>query len=489
MRIRKKSKGFTLVELMACVAILCVLIAALSFFFDGMLKVYANQNTNTIIQFDARRALTSITNDVRNASSIDNKMDFDKDYSELLFKDENTNDATYKCGQNTLELLNKNSVVEKKIEHIEKVIFRRPSSNHDILFVTVIAQIKDNSPIEYNVSSGIKIPNGISDDQPKMDLNFMENNVMNIIDPTFSLKLENITINTNARNTDNARENLFFECNTFDCSDLGKNGSNLNNGDLIVKANNLNWGDNSLAIAKQSKNGGNNVILDVVCIKGNPNLNVVQSKNYENDNYIALNGLPSSAWNKNSEYPESEEWKSKNLFDPNNKTSILSREIGTLSDKIDFSDSDIKEHIHYFSSDNNGQGSEIDINDPNSYSLNNYKAEADGSKIKINDRNGYEYSNDDYEYIICHGPLTISSPDTSKFNTDFKFKGLIYCDNVITFKNITPAFRGVLISKGIKADTAGQHQNWINISFDNNSENGGLDKINTLINENIRENK
>lgn len=482
MKICKKTKGFTLIELMACVVILGILTTTLSFFFDGTLKLYKNENANTTIQFDARRALTSITNDVRNASKLNIGKDYDNNI--LPFTDKNGVNLNYTCNSQDciLQRSGKNLV-----EDIKSVEFIRHSSNPNILFVNITAQMK-NSSVVYNICSGIKIPDGelniVINNTPKMDLNFMENNVINVINPSFDFDLKNITINTNARNTDNERENLFFECNTFDCSDLGSNGSNLNNGDLIVKANTLNWGNNSLAIARQSKNGNNNVILDVIRTNGNANLNVIQSKNYENDSYINSNGLSLPGWNKNSAYPYDGEWRSKNLFDPSNNGSILSKGISTLNDKIDFSNSDIKEDIHYF---NNSQGNEIDIRDPNNYSLNDYKGTANGSTINIKDTNGYVYSNDDYQYIICHGPLTISCPDTNNCNMNFKFRGLIYCDDVITFKNITPAFRGILISKGINAEVqSGQHQNWIGISFDDNSENGGLDKINTLINENVK---
>lgn len=459
MKICKKSKGFTLIELMACVAILGILMAALSFFFDGTLKLYANQNARTTIQFDARRALTSITEDVRNASSVDKINSNSLEFTDRLGKK-----MEYSCDASANVLMRTNITNpsnQSLISNIENVRFEgecsQPgSTNPDILVIYLKAQMK-NSSAQYDVSSSVKLSQSVSIKFPSksMDLSILERNVMNIINPDFVFNLKNITINT-AEPQNGVKNNLFFQCKTFDFS--GMSGDNLH-GDLIVKANTMNWGNVSLTIS--SENTG---IFDVANFEGTPN--ALNSTNYGNDRYPAPNGV--NVWNKNSNYSELE-WR--DIFNQNdNRKSITNFVVNTLKDKgkIDFSKSAIdNKFIHYYSDTNN----EISLRASGDYDLNDCTGKASISRANTTDG--------EYEYIICHGPLKISSSDS---NSSFKFRGIIYCDDVVTFDHIAPAFKGILISRGVASNLdLNEHENWIDMQFDNN--NGDLSKINELLNQ------
>lgn len=459
MKICKKSKGFTLVELMACVVILVILTAALGFFFDGTLKLYAKQNASTTIQFDARRALTSITDDVRNASSVDKINSNSLEFTDRLGKK-----VEYSCDASANVLIRSNindSSNQSLISNIESVRFEGKCSqpgitNPDILVIYLKAQTKTSS-VEYEVSSSVKLSQSVSIKLPdkSMDLNVLERNVMNIINPDFVFDLKGITINT-ADPQNGIKNNLFFQCKAFDCS--GMSGDNLH-GDLVVKANTMNWGNNSLTISS-----GNTGIFDVPNFEGTPN--GLNSTNYGNDSYSAPNGV--NVWYKNSNY-SAEEWK--DIFNQNdNGKSITNFVVNTLKYKggIDFSKSGIDNKlIHYYSDADN----EIKLRDSGYYDLNDCTG-----KAKISTTNS---ADGDYEYIICHGPLKISSSDS---NNSFRFRGIIYCDDVVTFDHISPAFKGILISRGIASNLdSNEHENWTDMCFDNN--NGDLSKINELLNE------
>lgn len=459
MKIRKKSKGFTLIELMACVVILGILITALCFFFDGALKVHANENANTTIQFDARRALTSITDDVRNASSID-KINSDS----LQFHDKDGDKIEYSCKPLENVLMRSNITNPSKqslISNINNVRFEQKFSqsgsiNPDILVIYLKAQMK-NSSVVYNVTSIVKLFQNVSVKIPtnSMNLSLLEKNVLNLINPDFDFVLKNVTINTNAPQN-GGKNNLFFQCKTFDATN-NASGDNFH-GDLIVKADTMNWGDtNCMTIA-----GGCTGIFDVVNFKGTSN--GLNSTNYENDKYTAPDKGSALPWNNNSTYPKSGEWNE--AFNPNDRSSIANVTVNMLQDNIDFSNSSIRDSIHYYYGTNN----EINLRVSGDYFLNNYNGKS--NSLRTND------TNSDYEYIICHGPLKISSSDC---NSSFRFRGIIYCDNVVTFDHISPAFKGILISRGIASNLdSNQHENWTDMQFDNN--NGNLSRINELLN-------
>lgn len=475
MKIRKKSKGFTLVELMACVVILGILTTALVFFFDGTLKVYANENANTTIQFDARRALTSITEDVRNASASSVQIDHNDNYI-LYFQNnkDGNNEMEYSCNASTNTLVRSNltkSSSENLVSNIKSVRFEPSIKNPDILVIYIEAQMKNNSSVEYDVSSSVKLPQNVAikNQTDNMDLSLLERNVINVINPAFNFNLPNVRIN----NWDEAG-NLFFQCNSFDCS--GLSGSNIH-GDLVIKANYMNFCNNNLSTS------GPEDIFDVAKFDGTAN--TLNSTTYGNDNYSKPDNLQKpDDWKNNSSYLQSGKWN--DALDPNNKSSILSLSIDTLKNNADFSNPSIESYIHYYSGTNNKIDATYpdNTNLPHTYSYNDYKGTPNISKVNVTSTNYNGHNNiadGNYEYIICHGPLTISS---SKDNQNFYFRGFIYCDDVITFDNITPAFRGILISKGIKVNTT-QTQNWNDVVFDKNyGDPKGLSEINKLLEDN-----
>ncbi|WP_234120344.1 PilW family protein [Clostridium hydrogenum] len=463
----KKLKGFTLIELMACVAIFAILTTTLGLFFESMLKLYNIQEANTTIEYDARRVMTSITQDVRSAASVP---DTGTNSNKLILNNaDGSVMATYSLDPNSTNTLDKSG---KEIANdISSIAFKVDSkTDPGTVYVTLTAQ-KKNTYEKFTISSSVKRPSDekIAVKTPpaptptptpssNMDLDFLERNVINVISSgDFDLKATNgVAINTGTN------DNLFFQCKNFVGSDLAS--SNIQ-GNLAIKADSMDWGNSGIAIC------GKEAVFDVPSFSGTSGP-INNCKVYYNDNYSAPSNLSGSyVLNKTSQYPSSGDvWSG--MFDSNNKSSIKAMSLNNLKPNIDFSKypNINASSIHYFKGLSNN---EIAAGVPKP--LPDYKGAVQACSISLSN----------YEYIICHGPLTISSKDSNgnyDWNKNFNFKGLIYCDDVITFKDIIPAFTGIIISKGIVVDSP-QRQNWNGgnggINFDNN--NGNLKDINSIL--------
>lgn len=469
----KKLKGFTLIELMACVAIFAILTTTLGLFFESMLKFYNIQEANTTIEYDARRVMTSITQDVRSAASA-SVINIDTNSNKLILKNaDHSVMATYSLDPNSTNTLDKSG------KEIANDIFKfYPTVDSNTVYVTLTAQ-KKNTSEKFTISSSVRCPSGqtIAMKTPpvptptptptptpssNMDLGFLEKNVINVISPgDFDLKATNgVAINTGSN------DNLFFECKNFVGSDLV--GSNIQ-GSLAIKADSMDWGSGGIAIC------GKEAVFDVPSFSGTSGP-INNCTVYYNDNYSTPNNLSGSyVLKKFSQYPPDDKEVWSGMFDSNNKSSIKTMSLNELKNNFDFS-KDLPQYasmegvIHYFTGPSNNEIA-AGVSKP----LPDYRGTVQACSINLSN----------YEYIICHGPLTISSKDSNgkyNWNENFNFKGLIYCDDVITFKDIIPAFTGIIISKGIIVDSP-QRQNWNGgnggINFDNN--NGNLKAINDIL--------
>lgn len=446
-----KEKGFTLIEIIAVVGILGIIMLMVGNFFSATINVYVDESTISQIQSDARRVLNSITQDIRLASSITivNK-------NELLLTYEDRADQKYKIVEGKNELYCGSNLLSKNIKSIN---FSK-DDKMDNLIIYLTAQ-KTGSAKTYDLSSSVAIDKNISiitkvepiiNPQPYNDLLNFEKNVLNIMNNdgnSTDISFNNVTFNPRSNSS------VLIQGNSVAMNGFGNNLQ----ANIAIKANTLSLG------GQLGTSSGCEAIFDINKIEGTMTMN---SKIYVPEVLVTSN----ANFNNISSY-RGEFWKF--LFEKEGDCKTRSMGVRKLQDNIDFSDININPNqelnlkIHYFSGKISNE-----IKD-------NYLPDFMGNP------NTCKVNTSQYEYIICHGPLTIYTSYNYSNPTirDFNFKGLIYCDDEVTIKDLDSTFQGIIIARGL-AVTSREQRNW-NISFDDNSANGSLDKINKVIN-NIVEN-
>lgn len=98
----KKSKGFTLIELIVVVAIIGIMLSGVLAIFDQGVKMYAKDNTQVANQQSLRTVMTSIEKKIRKADHVNQPLD--EDMSGCLVVRSMTTIDTYCKSGNTVTL-------------------------------------------------------------------------------------------------------------------------------------------------------------------------------------------------------------------------------------------------------------------------------------------------------------------------------------------------------------------------------------------------
>ena len=267
----------------------------------------------------------------------------------------------------------------------------------------------------------------------------------------FSIVGSNAGINFSTNNTFNPEGSILMQGTNLTLNGLGNNI----NGNIAIKADTLNLGSG------QTGTSNGEAVFDVKVLTGS--LASYNSTFYVYHDIFASKPSNANNWNRIENY-NGTFWSY--LFAKQGDGSTMPMTIRTLKDNINLGDTSINptpelnSKIHYF----NGSS----VNEIKDNHLPDYKGVM-SSVINVNSGN--------YEYIICHGPLKIDTTDPN--NGSFNFKGIIYCDDVVTFNDMSSQFNGIIIAKGLKALNVigNQNHNW-NIKYMYDSE---ITKINTVI--------
>lgn len=448
MRISKKKKGFTLIEVIAVAAIIGIVMLMVGNFFSTTINIYIGENINTQIQSDARSVLNNITQDIRNAYKIKCGSGYlsltNHDGSIINYNLDTTKNELY-CG---------GRVISKNITNIN--FYEDSKTNNLIIYLN--AQKKGNEKT-YNLSSSVDIgkkasikPSVQPSDSPEPydDLINYEKNMLNIINPTdtnTNISFTNTTFNPQDKSS------VLIQGNSVKIMGLGNNLQ----GNMAIKADTIDLGNGQFGTASNY-----DIIFDGKNLVGT--LASYNSKFYVQDGLVKKN----DKFNKISSYKDGF-WKY--LFEKEGDSTTRNMAIRTLKDNINFNDTtinpnqEINSKIHYFDGKvSNGEMQTIDNN--LSLSLPDYNGKKNVCMI----------NSSSYEYIICHGPLKIctSSPNARNFN----FKGLIYCDDEIIINDLDSNFKGIIIAKSLIVKS-NEQRNW-NVGFDNNGD-GALDNINKIL--------
>ncbi|MBW9152005.1 type II secretion system protein [Clostridium estertheticum] len=459
----KVKKGFTLIEIIVAIAILGIVMVMVGNYFTSTLKINSHEQTINELQLDARRVLNTITQDIRTNSIIS-----PANSGCIMSLKNGPGTIDYKYDIGTYTLFRTGIVISK---NIKSITITPKDTNNNIYNINITTQ-KKNTSETYNIASsvGTKDKVAISTTIPIVpdlpianydDLAYFEKNMINVVDPNAMISFSNVAFNPS-----NVAVGILVQAKSIQFS---SSGNNINT-NIAIKADTVNWGNTAI--------GNREAVIDVKSFSGSPSLN---SSNYATDSLISLNpwNVPDRNWHKISEYPaintNDSYWK--NILTTNN---IKTMTVRTLKGNIDFKDKSVNPtlniaKIHYF---NSGSSNKITDN-----KLLDYKG--DISSV------AYDYVNRPYEYIICHGDLTIDTSYTNN-NTNptirnFNFNGLIYCDGVLTIKNLNldSHFSGITIAKGLVVTAVGDSRNWNDATYSNNTINNGsgLNEFNALINK------
>ena len=275
--------------------------------------------------------------------------------------------------------------------------------------------------------------------------------LVNIEKNMFNIVCSNAGINFSTNNTFNPEGSILMQGTNLTLNGLGNNI----NGNIAIKADTLNLGSG------QTGTSNGEAVFDVKVLTGS--LASYNSTFYVYHDIFASKPSNANNWNRIENY-NGTFWSY--LFAKQGDGSTMPMTIRTLKDNINLGDTSINptpelnSKIHYF----NGSS----VNEIKDNHLPDYKGVM-SSVINVNSGN--------YEYIICHGPLKIDTTDPN--NGSFNFKGIIYCDDVVTFNDMSSQFNGIIIAKGLKAFNVigNQNHNW-NIKYMYDSE---ITKFNTVI--------
>lgn len=448
--------GFTLIELIVTIGILgIVLTMAFSMGAFGNIS-FNNGSSKAGVQSNIRLAANYITKELRYSSNanilttLPATDDLIENYKYIYVENgilkqyDNVNGTNKGKITNIVgDTSNRISLLNFEITKSKTVYFNVEGAfNNQILKLdsTVLLLNIDGHPylvsgngavISYTTeSTTVTIP---SEETPYVDdLVEFEKNMINIVDPTADISFSNVAFNPDSNS------NVLIQSKTLIFSNSGNNIK----GNIFIQADTLNWGNTATS-------SGYDAVLDVKNFVGSPN--GLNTNNYgpNSFNKPSWNGVQTQNWHKISEYPAIGYWKY--MF--NDIGNVKNMTVRSLKDNINFKDTSVNPNdslnskIHYFSGNS--------LNKITDNKLPDYKGDI-SSVANVNSGN--------YEYIICHGPLTINTTD--KNNGYFNFKGIIYCDDVVNFNDLNSQFSGIIIAKGLIVSNVigNQAHNW-NIKY------------------------
>jgi len=460
--INNRKSGFTLIELIIVLAIMGILTTLVFSMFSFNNNIFFSANKQYNIQNDVRLGIDTISEKLRFATSLtitdvstsEAEIASHQPYNYIYVKASTIKIAIYNetTHLHSIQTLGGSGIISDIGTSFTKVddstlgialLGVDGTKNYQVssnISLKNFAIIKPTPVIEGNISGlAVKysesIPSSIAISAPYTDLVNFEKNMFNIVGTNAGISFGT----NNVLNTQSGSSIL------MQGTDLTLNGLGNNlNGNIAVKANNLNLG------AGQTGTSNGECIFDVNAFSGS--LSSYNSTFYVHDAFENS----SKHYNKIESY-NGTFWSY--LFANKGDSRTTDMIVRTLKSSIDFNDYSINptlniSKIHYVSGTS-----------PNTITDNklpDYK----GNMSTVANVNSASY-----EYIICHGPLLINTTDAN--NGKFNFRGIIYCDDVVTLNDMgSDGFNGIIIAKGLKALNVigSQTHNW-NVSFNNNANN------------------
>lgn len=467
----KKYNGFTLIEIIVTMAILTIVCTTIFSMFSYNTNVFKNSTSQSNVQSNARIAMDYITKETRYATDlsiipvatckndISNKILYNnKNYSYIYVENGSINQAIYNGSQYTTKtILSSNSNNGNYFTKIDnstlginvtcndgKKTFSLASNAilSNFVLITPAPTLSGSSDIAIRYITTMK-PIALYTDL----VNF-EKNMLSIVGT-------NAGISFGTNNTFNPNGSILMQGTDLTLNGLGNNL----NGNIAIKADTLNLGSG------QTGTSNGETIFDVKKLTGS--FASYNSTFYVYHDILVPKPQNANSWNAIESY-NGTFWSY--LFAKQGDGITIPMSVRTLKNNINFTDAatnpatELNPKIHYFSGNT--------VNEIKDNHLPNYNGNMSAA-ANVNSSN--------YEYIICHGPLKIDTTDPN--NGSFNFKGIIYCDDIVTFNDMSSSFKGIIISRGLKAlNVIGtQNHNW-NIEYNKTEDSvGDINKFNTII--------
>ncbi|MBX4258762.1 prepilin-type N-terminal cleavage/methylation domain-containing protein [Clostridium estertheticum] len=439
----KVKKGFSLIEIIVAIAILGIVMVMVGNYFTSTLKTNSHEQTINELQLDGRKVLNSITQDIRSASII-----LPAKSGCIMSLKNGTQTIDYKHDSGTYTLFRAGIVISR---NIKSIIITPKDTTNNIYNINITTQ-KKNTSETYNIVSSVSknnvavtiiMPDPPIENKSYDDLTNFEKNMFSIVGPNAGINFGTNNVFNPYNNNNNGNPSILMQGTDLTLNGLGNNI----NANIAIKADTLNLGSG------QTGTSTGETVLDVKKLTGS--LASYNSTFYVYHDIFASKPNNANNWNPIEMY-KGTFWSY--LFEKQGEGSTIPMTVRLLTNNIDFTDKSINpaldiSNIHYFRG--------ISTNKITDNKLPNYNGIV-STVANVNNGN--------YEYIICHGPLLINTTDPN--NGSFDFKGIIYCDDVVTFNDMSSKFDGIIISKGFKAVNVigSQNHNW-NVSYNNNANN------------------
>lgn len=467
--VKNWKSGFTLIEIIVGLAIMGILSTVVFSIFSFSNNLFLNSNKQHNVQNDVRSGIDIISKKLRYVTDLtimdvgtsEAQIASHQPYNYIYVKDSTIKMAIYnkttqlhstqtiagvsgiisdagtsftKVGESTLGIALAGADGTKDYQASSNIALK----NFAILKPTQTIQGTSGPAVRYseNIPSITVVP--------YTDLVNFEKNMFNIVGP-------NAGINFGTNNTFNPNGSILMQGTDLTLNGLGNNL----NGNIAIKADTLNLGSG------QTGTSNGETIFDVKKLTGS--LASYNSTFFVHADIFASKPNNANNWNKIEDYNKTF-WRY--LFAKQGDGNTIPMTVRSLKNDINFTDKSINptldiSKIHYFSGNSSNKITDSKLPDykGNISSVANVKS---GS----------------YEYIICHGPMIINTTDPN--NGTFNFKGIIYCDDIVTFNDMSANFSGIIIAKGLNALNVigSQNHNW-NVSFNNNAN--SLTEINEIL--------
>lgn len=498
----RKSKGFTLIELIITLAISTIMMITLGSLLSTSLRTYNNDKQQSQIQVDARNIITIISQNARAATTTS----ISPDGGTLTLND--VNNLPYKTySLSDHKLLDTGNVIK---DDVSKIQFKKDNITGNI-FIYLTTQ-QPNTKKQYSVASSVA-DNTVS----KVPAKYWFNCTFNIIDPTAAIDSRDIALNPTGKLLyivdsfkwpgGNNVDSLAVKANTADLGGFASRSGceylfDVNNiinppsGTVVMDKGEYFFSKPCLDVYNSSDDIGffksiNLSPLTKILYQVNPN--TVQNNGWEGrlekyadykKKYDGFDGIDGTKIDPITGLKIDPIWKSAFPDYPDTSTIGGNYEIATLSsdpqfDQIyanmskanyDFKGENILNHIHFYNGGTNLKNfiTENGSGNTSTIQLNDYKGDPGDYYSTLK-------ANNNYEYIIVHGDLYIDS--LKDFNKVWDLKGLIYCDGTIYTSEDLGA-HGIIVAKNVKTYKGiPSHGNWHETYDESGNSANGMDTI------------